>query len=98
MQIPFGNVRTVKELMQINADVEQPANQHPKRPVVGLQCKIDEPSGMRVWNLLHKLADGSLQTFAEQCFVHNFCPLAYFDANCKNITPSSIKVRNLLLQ
>lgn len=90
--VPFGNVNTVQKLMQLQADVCEPFNQHPKRKIVGLDCHLEEPSGERIWNLLHKLSGGDLQVFAQQCYVHNICPLAFFDANGKNITPSEVKV------
>ncbi|XP_017023330.1 single-strand selective monofunctional uracil-DNA glycosylase [Drosophila kikkawai] len=88
--IPFGNVRTVKVLMQLAGSVERPPNEHPKRLVVGLDCRIEEPSGVRLWELFLRIA-GSMVTFAQQCFVHNFCPLAFFDEAGKNLTPSELK-------
>ncbi|KAH8374826.1 hypothetical protein KR200_006973 [Drosophila serrata] len=88
--IPFGNVRTVKVLMQLSGSVEKPPNEHPKRPVVGLDCRIEEPSGVRLWELFLRLA-GNMETFAQQCFVHNFCPLAFFDEAGKNLTPGELK-------
>ncbi|EDW44763.1 single-strand selective monofunctional uracil-DNA glycosylase [Drosophila sechellia] len=88
--IPFGNVRTVKVLMQLVGSVDQPPVVHPKRPVVGLDCRIEEPSGVRLWELFLRLA-GNMQTFSQQCFVHNFCPLAFFGADGRNITPSEIR-------
>ncbi|XP_001358212.3 single-strand selective monofunctional uracil DNA glycosylase [Drosophila pseudoobscura] len=89
--IPFGNVRTVSELMEISGEVGRPPIIHPKRPVVGLQCKTEERSGVRLWELFLRLAGGRLDTFSRQCFVHNFCPLAFFDAAGKNITPTELK-------
>ncbi|XP_068156281.1 single-strand selective monofunctional uracil DNA glycosylase [Drosophila tropicalis] len=89
--IPFGNVRTVRDLMHISGIVEQPPAVHPKRPVRGLDCSIEEPSGVRLWELFQSLAGGNLETFSQLCFVHNFCPLAFFDAAGKNITPSELK-------
>lgn len=88
--VPFGNTNTVKNLMKIQGQVDQPPSLNPKRPVTGLSCTTEEPSGVRIWNLLQKLA-GSLEVFGEQCFLHNFCPLAFFDEQGKNITPSELK-------
>ncbi|EDV91549.1 single-strand selective monofunctional uracil-DNA glycosylase [Drosophila grimshawi] len=89
--VPFGNIRTVREMMQLSGEVRQPPVLHPKRAVDGLNCQIEEPSGVRLWGLIERLADGSLDTFAQQCFVHNFCPLAFFDEAGRNITPSELK-------
>jgi len=90
-KIPFGNVRTVRDIMHISGQVQQPPVVHFKRPVVGLDCKIEEPSGVRLWELFQSLSGGSLDTFSQQCFVYNFCPLAFFDEVGHNITPSELK-------
>lgn len=77
--------------MQLHGLVQEPPNMHPKRPVDGLECTKEEPSGKRLWTLFQQLANGSLDLFFQQCFVHNFCPLAFFDRNGRNITPSELK-------
>ncbi|KAH8407992.1 hypothetical protein KR222_008243 [Zaprionus bogoriensis] len=89
--VPFGNVRSVRDMMQLTGAVQQPPVVHSKRSVQGLQCRIEEPSGVRLWELFERLAGGSLDTFFEQCFVYNFCPLAFFDEAGHNITPSELK-------
>lgn len=91
MKVPFGNISTVRDTMQLIGEVNQPPVVHPKRPVDGLNCKIEEPSGVRLWELFERLSGGSLDQFSKQCFVHNFCPLAFFDEGGKNITPSELK-------
>lgn len=88
--VPFGNTNTVKNLMKIEGQVNQPPKLHTKRPVVGLRCTTEEPSGVRIWTLIEKLA-GSVDIFGQQCFMHNFCPLAFFDDQGKNITPGELK-------
>ncbi|KAH8388272.1 hypothetical protein KR093_002322 [Drosophila rubida] len=89
--VPFGNVRTVRDIMQLTGDVEQPPFVHSKRPVEGLNCRIEEPSGVRLWELFQELAGGSIDIFSQRCFVHNFCPLAFFDEAGRNLTPSELK-------
>ncbi|BFF90471.1 single-strand selective monofunctional uracil-DNA glycosylase [Drosophila madeirensis] len=89
--IPFGNVRTVSQLMELSGEVGRPPVLHPKRPVVGLECTKEEISGVRLWELFLRLAGGRLDIFSQQCFVHNFCPLAFFDADGRNITPTELK-------
>ncbi|XP_055378166.1 single-strand selective monofunctional uracil DNA glycosylase [Condylostylus longicornis] len=89
--VPFGNINTVRNLMKLSGEVEKPSIKlHPKRPISGLSCKIEEPSGERLWNLLNELSEG-LENFSKKCFVHNFCPLAFFDKQGRNITPSELK-------
>uniref|UniRef100_A0A1A9WNN6 Uracil-DNA glycosylase-like domain-containing protein n=1 Tax=Glossina brevipalpis TaxID=37001 RepID=A0A1A9WNN6_9MUSC len=89
--VPFGNITSVRDMMQLSGLVDQPDEIHPKRPVNGLQHTTEEPSGKRLWPLLEKLADGSLDNFFKQCFVYNFCPLIYYDKHGKNITPNELK-------
>lgn len=89
--VPFGNVLTVRNEMGLSGSVRQPPSVHVKRPIYGLECTIEEPSGVRIWGLLKKLAGGSLTTFGKNCFVHNFCPLIFYDKAGRNITPSELK-------
>ncbi|XP_049303144.1 single-strand selective monofunctional uracil-DNA glycosylase isoform X3 [Bactrocera dorsalis] len=89
--VPFGNILTVRNEMGLSGTVMQPPSLHLKRPVDGLECIIEEPSGVRIWGLFKKLAGGSLMTFGRNCFVHNFCPLIFYDKAGKNITPSELK-------
>ncbi|XP_037949869.1 single-strand selective monofunctional uracil DNA glycosylase-like isoform X1 [Teleopsis dalmanni] len=89
--VPFGNIKTVRNVMHLSGEVKQPPNVHPKRLVTGMACTTEEPSGVRIWGLFQKIAHGSLDVFSELCFMHNFCPLMFFDRNGKNITPSELK-------
>ncbi|XP_023308651.2 single-strand selective monofunctional uracil DNA glycosylase isoform X1 [Lucilia cuprina] len=89
--IPFGNITTVRDIMGLTGTVNQPPAIHPKRPVKGLASTREEPSGKRLWTLFKELSNGSLDTFFKQCFVHNFCPLVFFNSNGNNITPSELK-------
>lgn len=89
--VPFGNILTVRNEMGLSGAVLQPPSVHLKRPVDGLECTIEEPSGVRIWGLFKKLAGGSLMTFGKNCFVHNFCPLIFYDKGGRNITPSELK-------
>lgn len=77
--------------MKLSGNVGQPLCVHVKRPIRGLTCTTEEPSGVRFWNLIKNIA-GDLETFNQKCFVHNFCPLALFDSLGHNITPSELKV------
>ncbi|XP_013097471.2 single-strand selective monofunctional uracil DNA glycosylase [Stomoxys calcitrans] len=89
--VPFGNISTVRDIMNLNGLISEPPNQHPKRPIKGFDCTKEEPSGKRLWTLFQKLSYDSLDVFFQLCFVHNFCPLMFFDAQGRNITPSELK-------
>ena len=47
--VPFGTVSRVRDWLGIEAPVERPANEHPRRPVLGFGTERDEVSGLRVW-------------------------------------------------
>lgn len=40
--VPFGEVRHVREWLQVSGQVSKPAQEHPKRPVLGLACPRSE--------------------------------------------------------
>lgn len=61
------------------------------RPVTGLFCDRAEQSGQRFWGLLQEVS-GAPENFFKNCFVHNLCPLAFFHASGRNITPAELKV------
>lgn len=61
------------------------------RPVTGLECDKSEVSGQRLWGLLEDLC-GTPDNFFRNCFIYNYCPLAFFGKNGRNITPPEIKV------
>src|SRR5690606_1352475 len=47
--VPFGEVAHVREWLGIEDGVDRPAVEHPKRPVLGFDCKRAEVSGARLW-------------------------------------------------
>jgi len=88
--VPFGEISFVRDWMGIEGQVEQPVKLHPKRPVDGFECTRSEVSGRRLWGWA-KDRFGSAQRFFRDFFVLNYCPLAFFDENGKNITPDKLK-------
>lgn len=77
--------------MKLSGSVTRPADEISKRPVEGLACKRNEQSGKRFWTVVKEIY-GEPASFFEQCFLHNICPLAFFDRSSgKNITPSELK-------
>ncbi|XP_017774188.1 PREDICTED: single-strand selective monofunctional uracil DNA glycosylase-like [Nicrophorus vespilloides] len=91
--IPFGDVNTVQNWFEINVEVNRPRRECPERPVLGLECKRVEQSGKRLWEYFRKKC-GLPEHFFRNAFILNYCPLGFFDANGKNITPNNLKVAN----
>ena len=88
--IPFGEVSAVKEWMDIEAPVGQPANMHPKRPVMGFGCRRSEVSGKRLWGW----AQATFKTpehFFTRFFVTNYCPLQFIESTGRNRTPNQLR-------
>ena len=85
--VPFGEVSAVRDWMGIEAEVEKPAGEHPKRPVTGFACPRREVSGERLWRLIKELCGGRAEDFFRHCVVHNHCPLGYLASSGKNVTP-----------
>jgi single-strand selective monofunctional uracil DNA glycosylase len=84
--VPFGEVAAVRDWLKIKTTAMKPKNEHPKRPIEGLDCKRSEVSGQRMWGLFRDRFGTPKQFFAEH-FVINYCPLAFMDANARNLTP-----------
>jgi single-strand selective monofunctional uracil DNA glycosylase len=88
--VPFGEVNLVRDWMDIEGPVKEPARLHPKRPVDGFACARSEVSGRRLWDWARDRF-GSAEEFFRDFFVVNYCPLAFFDEDGKNITPDKLK-------
>jgi len=87
--IPFGEVRFVHDWMKISGRVEQPPKVHAKRPITGFECRRSEVSGSRLWGWAVKRY-GSPESFFNNFFVMNYCPLIFFDQEGRNITPDKL--------
>ncbi len=88
--VPFGEINAVKDWLGIDAPVNQPKNQHPKRPIEGFQCQRSEISGLRLWGLF-KEKFGTAEHFFEHHFVANYCPLVFMEESARNRTPDKLK-------
>ena len=86
--VPFGEIAAVRDWMKIDNEVEQPAQQNPKRPIEGFACTRSEVSGRRLWALFQQHFASAEAFFAEH-FVANYCPLAFFDQG-RNLTPDKL--------
>ena len=86
--IPFGEIAAARDWMGIDAPVEKPARENPKRPIEGFACQRSEVSGRRLWGLFQQRF-GSAEAFFAEHFVANYCPLAFFDQG-RNLTPDKL--------
>ncbi len=86
--VPFGDPVVVSQWMGLTGAVtEPPATElHPKRPVLGLASPRREVSGSRLFTLAQD-AYGGLDAFFRRFWLTNYCPLAFFDADGRNVTP-----------
>lgn len=87
--VPFGEVKSVVDWLKISGEVGHPAEEHPKRRILGLDCTQSEVSGARFWGFFRKLC-GEPERFFRHCFVHNLCPLIFMSASGKNLTPPEL--------
>ncbi len=84
--VPFGEVTVVRDWLQIHAKIQKPSSEHPKRPVVGLDCKRSEVSGARLWAFFREQYS-TPERFFKTNFVLNYCPLVFMDEGGRNLTP-----------
>jgi single-strand selective monofunctional uracil DNA glycosylase len=87
--VPFGEIQAVREFLQIDAKIGKPQQEHPKRPIHGLDCQRSEVSGKRMWGLFQERFGTPSAFFAEH-FVANYCPLVFMDSGARNLTPDKL--------
>ena len=87
--VPFGEVGLVRDWMGISGLVSRPENEHPKRPVVGFDCRRSEVSGARLWGWARDQF-GSPEAFFERFFILNYCPLVFMEESGRNRTPDKL--------
>jgi single-strand selective monofunctional uracil DNA glycosylase len=87
--VPFGDVGLVRDWLGIEARVDKPVPEHPKRPVLGFGCPRSEVSGARLWGWARDRFSKPEQFFRD-FFVVNYCPLAFMEASAKNRTPDKL--------
>ncbi len=87
--VPFGDVVAVRDWIGISGSVGHPAQEHPKRPVLGFDLTRREGSGKRLWGWAEqKFTDAD--TFFDEIFVHNYCPLLFLHEAGRNIVPEKL--------
>jgi single-strand selective monofunctional uracil DNA glycosylase len=87
--VPFGEVSFVRDWLGIEARVEKPALEHPKRPIEGFACARSEVSGARLWGWAREHFQ-TPERFFMQFFVHNYCPLCFMEESSRNFTPDKL--------
>lgn len=85
-------MNVVRDWLGIGGSVLTPPQEHPKRPVLGLECTQSEVSGARFWGLFRALC-GQPQVFFRHCFVHNLCPLLFLAPSGRNLTPADLPAK-----
>lgn len=89
--IPFGEVAAVREWMKLDEPIDQPRQEHPKRPVTGLNCTRSEVSGRRLWGLFSERFPTPAAFFRGHA-VMNYCPLVFLETSGKNRTPDKLPI------
>jgi single-strand selective monofunctional uracil DNA glycosylase len=88
--VPFGDPVLVRDWLGIEARVDAPRAEHPKRPVHGFASERREVSGQRVWGWARERF-GTAAAFFEEFFVANYCPLCFLEASGRNRTPDKLR-------
>lgn len=87
--VPFGDVVMVREWFGIDAPLGGVLpEQHPKYPILGMDCHRNEGSGSRIWRWAEARV-GTPEAFFERFFVWNYCPLLFL-RNGRNLTPEHL--------
>ena len=87
--VPFGEIAAVRDWMKIQAAIERPEREHPRRPILGFACPRSEISGRRLWGLFEQRF-GAAENFFARHFVVNYCPLAFLEEGGGNRTPDKL--------
>ncbi len=87
--VPFGEVATVRDWLAIDGTIERPPLEHPKRPVLGYECRRSEVSGARLWGWAQERFVTPAAFFA-RFFVWNYCPLSFMVESGANLTPDKL--------
>ena len=88
--VPFGEVSFVRDWMNLEGKVTRPKVEHPKRPVLGLDCTRSEVSGARLWGAFAE-RENRAERFFQRAFVLNYCPLLFLADSGANLTPDKIR-------
>ena len=87
--VPFGEIDSVKDWLNISGQVQKPEGEHPKRPIQGFECKRSEVSGRRLWGFFREQFPNPAD-FANRFLVFNYCPLIFLEESGRNRTPDKL--------
>jgi single-strand selective monofunctional uracil DNA glycosylase len=87
--VPFGEINSVRDWLNIESVVGKPGDEHPRRPVTGFACLRSEVSGQRLWGLFAARFRSPARFFSEHLVI-NYCPLAFLERNGRNRTPDKL--------
>jgi len=87
--VPFGEVEHVRGWLGVEGPVKRPAEEHPKKPVLGFECRRSEASGQRLWSWARERF-GTPEAFFRRFFVWNYCPLCFMEQGGRNRTPDKL--------
>ncbi|MBI5440070.1 MAG: single-stranded DNA-binding protein [Deltaproteobacteria bacterium] len=87
--VPFGEVELVRRWLGIEEPVGGPCEEHPRRKVLGFDCRRSEASGRRFWGWA-RASFGTPEKFFDRFFVANYCPLLFLEESGRNRTPDRL--------
>lgn len=87
--VPFGEIMAARDWMKVRTPIGKPAQEHPKRLILGFDCPRSEVSGRRFWKLFADRFGSPEKSFAGH-FVTNYCPLAFLAGSGANLTPNKL--------
>ncbi len=89
--VPFGEVNAVRDFLLIDEPLKRPDKEHPRRPILGMDCPRSEVSGRRLWGWAQERF-GTPEAFFRGLFVWNHCPLCFLEEGGRNRTPEKLPV------
>lgn len=92
--VPFGEIAAVRDWMGLSPEIGKPADEHPKRKILGMACPKSEVSGRRLWGLFSEKFPNA-EDFFKDHLVINFCPLVWMKDTGANLTPDKIRAAEM---
>lgn len=92
--VPFGEIAAVRDWMGLSPKIGKPANEHPKRRILGMDCPKSEVSGRRLWGLFAEKFPNANDFFNDHLVI-NFCPLIWMKDSGANLTPDKIRTAEM---
>ena len=92
--VPFGEIAVVRDWMGLSPNIGKPADEHPKRKILGMDCLKSEVSGRRLWGLFSEKFPAA-EDFFQGHMVINFCPLVWMKDSGANLTPDKIRAAEI---